>query len=325
MRAHLSLGTAEIWVEEPEDSVNRIHHKADTSDNWALVETLDVDTETLDRLQLHTLQICFESDDLFFPKFCILGHAEEEERDRWLNAIQGFIDAKCRLYYGWGDYKKKIRYNPDQKAEDWIKLRAGEIQLHVNAKATRNARLKNGKVMHDVPTVFSRLGRRLHPEYEDEEVPIIVLDVDKVLPALQELGLELNPRASSRLLAELDRLVGSDGHIGFDRFKTIVESCRQEMLLPPSEDMKQALRKVVWESRNPFLSLLTDDERKFLVEGRDAAGLNVCMCRTYPKDAVLVRQGESGDSMFLVLEGSLSVVVSFGSGAATLQKEVAEL
>jgi CRP-like cAMP-binding protein len=47
-----------------------------------------------------------------------------------------------------------------------------------------------------------------------------------------------------------------------------------------------------------------------------------CRFKTFDDGAVIVHQGDKGQSMFIVVEGTLAVIVTFGSGPTAQKKEV---
>ncbi len=287
----------------------------------------------MEKLQLFTIKLRFQSDNCVCPKHCILGHVDEQERDRWFFTIDLMIERKMELARGWKTFRRYRVVGDREKAEQWVKIRSGEASTHVNERARRKARLQNGKVLNDLPVVFERFSEecpswpRTSAVQEGSPAPR-AMDAARVVEALSELGLELSPKMAGRLRDELRRAPACHEHpdkLDFARFERVFHACRREMLVAPTTELKQSLLRIMQDSSNPFLQLLSPAEQMFLLDGRDANGVNTCICRSYPHGAVLVRQDDVGDSMFLVIDGRLSVVVSFGTGAFATQKEVAQL
>ena len=297
------------------------------------IQTADRDTETLEKLNLHTMELQFQRDDSMFSKILILGHPDEAERDRWLLNIQLLAERKAELERGWQSFTSSRLVSDREKAEHWIRTKLGEVDTHVNEKARRKARLQNGKVLHDLPRIFDAHSEDCPswprcPEDDPAAPPPRAMRVSKVAAALAELGLELPPRLAGRLLEELRGAPQCEDlpeWLERGRFEQVFHSCRRELLVSPSAAMKQSLLRIMQTSENPFLRLLSPAEHMFLIDGRDAAGNNACVCRSYPRGTALVRQGDPGDSMFLILDGRISVVVAFGVGAAATIREVAQL
>jgi hypothetical protein len=321
------------------DKVSRIsigfvqdHTQASSGD---FIETQNRKHGTLRKLRLFTLEIALQPNAAsLFPKYLVLGHADKDERDRWLIAIRVIIERKQELKNGWAFYVQHNLVSDWEKAEQWMKLRDGDAVVAMNLRARRLARLRNGKVLQDVPRVFERHSEELHwtQPGEDGELPVEqsarYMDASRVIVALAELGLELMPELKGRLLEDLERrplVPDMPGKLALGHFRAVFESCREEMTVSPSAELRNSLLRIMRESRNPFLGLLSPAEQAFLVDGRNELGHLVCTCRSHSQDAVLVRQDEPGDSLFVVLDGSLSVVMAFGAGAGATQREVAEL
>ena len=307
------------------------------------IQTNDRHPETMEKLHLFTMVLCFQTNNSILPKYLVLGHRDEAERDRWLLTIELIIERKLELERGWQQFASTRIISDLEKAENWLRARKDDVGAQVNEKARRKARLSNGKVLNDLPRIFAAHSeacplwpRRPPPSSEggadadidDEDSVPRVMHLSHVVPALAELGLELPPRLAERLVAELrsqPQCAETPDRLDRTRFAAVFHSCRRELLVSPTAAMRQALLRTMQTSGNPFLRLLSPAEHMLLIDGRDASGVNTCVCREYPRDAVLVRQGDAGDSMFLVLDGRLSVVVAFGEGAAAATREVAVL
>ena len=93
----------------------------------------------------------------------------------------------------------------------------------------------------------------------------------------------------------------------------------------PSEQIKGKLLLIMSRSKNPFIQMLSIEEQRMLIDGRGADGSPNCRFKTFEDGSVIVRQGDEGHSMFIVVDGQLSVVVQFGSGPTAQKKEVATL
>ena len=297
-----------------------------------VIETIDRSILDMEKLRLFTIELRFQSDDSIHPRYCILGHSDEQERERWFSAINLIIERKAELDRGWKNFASARIKGEKERAEQWVRTRAGEIGIHVNERAKRKARLQNGKVLHDLPIVFERFSEECpcwpRPAGSEDEAIPRVMDVADVVEALSHLGLELSPKLAGRLRDELrssPACLELPSKLDCRRFELVFHSCRREMLVAPSAELRQSLLRIMRESSNPFLQLLSPAERTLLLDGRDAAGVNACICRTYARGAVLVRQDDPGDSMFIVIDGRLSVVVAHGAGALAAQREVAQL
>eukprot|EP00292_Cryptomonas_paramecium_P022566 CAMPEP_0113702668 /NCGR_PEP_ID=MMETSP0038_2-20120614/25345_1 /TAXON_ID=2898 /ORGANISM="Cryptomonas paramecium" /LENGTH=197 /DNA_ID=CAMNT_0000626871 /DNA_START=318 /DNA_END=908 /DNA_ORIENTATION=- /assembly_acc=CAM_ASM_000170 len=192
-----------------------------------------------------------------------------------------------------------------KKAEEWQKLKEGRLTTQLNAKATLCARMKNGKVLHDIPRVLERFGERIKREQFFDDPTEFFLDLSQLVPALTTLGFEVSEKQAARMLEELKTATSRTklpGKLDSDGFRAVVETMRNEMLLPPSDEVKNNLVTIMQDSRNPFLRLLSAAEKNYLIEGKDKSGHNVCICKTFSKGTVLVRQNDEGDSMFLIIE-----------------------
>ena len=104
-------------------------------------------------------------------------------------------------------------------------------------------------------------------------------------------------------------------------FKTVFDNHTSE----PSEQIKGKLLLIMSRSKNPFIQMLSIEEQRMLIDGRGADGSPNCWFKTFEDGSVIVRQGDEGHSMFIVVDGQLSVVVQFGSGPTAQKKEVATL
>eukprot|EP00292_Cryptomonas_paramecium_P007556 CAMPEP_0113687018 /NCGR_PEP_ID=MMETSP0038_2-20120614/15659_1 /TAXON_ID=2898 /ORGANISM="Cryptomonas paramecium" /LENGTH=533 /DNA_ID=CAMNT_0000607499 /DNA_START=105 /DNA_END=1703 /DNA_ORIENTATION=- /assembly_acc=CAM_ASM_000170 len=302
-----------------------------------VIETIDRNLETAERLRLFTIEVIFHSDESMYPRYYVLGHPDVNERDRWLHAMKFIVERKIELQDGWEQFCRNNQVGDAVKAVEWLRFRTGDIRPQINIAARRRARLQNGKVHKDVPLVFSKYSEEctawpnlpVASDLEPEPGPYKrVMDVTNLVEALADLGLDLSPKVTKRLLEEVRKNPPNPdvpGKIDLRRFAFIFRSCVEEFMVSPSAEMKQSLMNIMQGSKNPFLSLLSPAEQMYLIEGQDSDGRYVCTCKMYSKDTVLVRQGDEGDSMFVIIEGNLSVVVTFGSGSATIQKEVAVL
>jgi hypothetical protein len=110
--------------------------------------------------------------------------------------------------------------------------------------------------------------------------------------------------------------------------KEVVKVCkrgaRQKMYKEPieaSEAVKARLLEMLAASRNAFVKMISSEERHMLIYGRSPDGSPNCRFKTAEEGEVVVRQGDEGHAMFMVVEGCLSVVVSLGHGPNS-KKEV---
>jgi hypothetical protein len=98
--------------------------------------------------------------------------------------------------------------------------------------------------------------------------------------------------------------------------KEVVKVCkrgaRQKMYKEPieaSEAVKARLLEMLAASRNAFVKMISSEERHMLIYGRSPDGSPNCRFKTAEEGEVVVRQGDEGHAMFMVVEGCLSVVV----------------
>ena len=68
-----------------------------TVDVGDVVETSDRNLETAEKLKLHTIVLAFQTDDSIYPKYCVVGHTDVNERDRWFHAIRFIVERKMEL------------------------------------------------------------------------------------------------------------------------------------------------------------------------------------------------------------------------------------
>ena len=249
------------------------------------VETTDFNEATGQRLSLFTIVIRFMCSEHIFPKFCVLGHPDAEMIGSWISSLQSIIQRKRQTFEGWDKYLSHNNVTDLQKAEEWALRRKGPAETHVNAAVRRCARLRNGKVLQDIPAVFESYSEQPPSHEAAGKPPARVMSAEDVVPALAALGLDLPDRLAAQLLDELARdppCRDRPGKLELAHLRAVFEACRREMLVPPSAEMRALLLRTMRGSGNPFLSLLAPAELAHLVEGRDAAGRNVCICRRYP-------------------------------------------
>jgi hypothetical protein len=168
-----------------------------------LVETVDRNLETAEKLKLYTIILAFQIDDSIYPKYCVVGHTDVDERDRWLHALRFIIERKVELQDGWEQFCRSNTVGEFVKTDEWLRIRSGTARPQLNVAARRKARLQNGKVQRDVPVVFARYSEDcpdwpapLANEIDPDALigPRHVMDVSRVVDALAELGLELPPK-----------------------------------------------------------------------------------------------------------------------------------
>jgi cytochrome c556 len=68
---------------------------------------------------------------------------------------------------------------------------------------------------------------------------------------------------------------------------------------------------IMFRSTNTFIQMLSNDEKKMLINGCDAQGVPFCKFASLQIGDVIVRQGDEGNSMFMIVEGEVKVLVSF--------------
>lgn len=68
---------------------------------------------------------------------------------------------------------------------------------------------------------------------------------------------------------------------------------------------------IMFRSTNAFIQMLSNDEKKMLINGCDAQGVPFCKFASLQREDVIVRQGDEGNSMFMIVEGEVKVLVSF--------------
>eukprot|EP00960_Hanusia_phi_P074165 768173-Hanusia_phi.AAC.1 len=288
-------------------------------DKGPTISTVDVDAKTGQRLILYTITVLFSLEDKISTAVgrswvtysVVIGHDDHVERDRWYDAILKLIEEKRSMQLAWKLHLIQRNQESDSKHKTWEEARQGKLALTINHKQHKTSRLRNGKVFQDLPGVFKKYA--IHRN--EWKTAHGVMRIQDVTSALQDLGLNPPDWHAARMLEDLQKTPQrSDcpGFLDLDGFEIIFKSTYDELITSPSDEMMEKLMEIMNRSNNPFLQLLSKEEKENLVEGKDADGRNVCVCRKYLKGTVIVNQGDEGHSMFIIIEGQLSVVVTFG-------------
>lgn len=70
---------------------------------------------------------------------------------------------------------------------------------------------------------------------------------------------------------------------------------------------------IMFRSTNAFIQMLSNDEKKMLINGCDSEGVPFCKFASLRTGDVIVRQGDEGNSMFIIVEGEVMVLLPFAA------------
>ncbi|EKX51459.1 hypothetical protein GUITHDRAFT_102726 [Guillardia theta CCMP2712] len=280
------------------------------------------DFSTGEKLGLWTFEITFYNLESAFvgKRTYVFGHPQS-----WIDFIMSIIADKQRLSND--NYFSYLAKSLSITGEIWQKGDTG--CTGIDKTAWKKARLKNGKVFTDCQKVFDRFAvpaahaSTMELASSDEEH--LMLAENKLISALSDLGLDVSDDQVQGITKELNLKRTYESGYTFSEFFLVFKSFYQNQSMAPSEIVKEKLMQIMHKSKNTFLKMLSEEEQRTLIEGFGKDGKPNCVFKTFNCGAVLVHQGDEGDSMFIVVEGQLSVLVSFGSGAEAYRKEVAVL
>ena len=160
-----------------------------------------------------------------------------------------------------------------------------------------------------------------------------IIDAEWLVPIMHELGVDITARQRDMLLEDVVKERNSPMPIAINgrpavtekEFMLIFKTSYDNKTTHPTDAIKNKLVQIMSKSQNPFIQMLSIDEQRMLIDGSGLDGSPNCRFKTFDDDAVIVHQGDNGQSMFIVVEGQLSVIVAFGNGPSAQKKEVATL
>mmetsp|Transcript_11974 Transcript_11974/g.27646 ORF Transcript_11974/g.27646 Transcript_11974/m.27646 type:complete len:589 (-) Transcript_11974:214-1980(-) len=285
------------------------------------------DFSTGEKLSLWTFEITFYNLESAFigKRTFVFGHPQVSTRQSWIDFITSIIADKQRLSND--NYFSYLAKTLSITGEIWQNGYTEHAGIDKNA--WKKARLKNGKVFTDCEKVFRRFSvpanHSTTMELASNEEAHQMLQDNQLITALSDLGLDASDDQVQGITKELNLKRTHESGYTFSEFFVVFRSFYQNQSLAPSEIVKEKLMQIMHKSKNTFLKMLSEEEQRTLIEGFGKDGKPNCVFKTFNCGAVLVHQGDEGDSMFIVVEGQLSVLVSFGSGSEAYRKEVAVL
>jgi len=303
------------------------------------IEKIELTDSNNEKFHLWPLEVSFFNleSTMAGERTFVIGCESMPEQLHWTKFIQKIIDNKESMsterYQVW--VAKRHSRKEDQALEHFNALRKGggvSLEAHVNEEEFRKARIQNGKVFHDAEISFQNYSVETLGGVQVLEARVLVL-------VMHELGVDITSDQRDMLLADVfrqrdqqdDKMIKNplevDGCpvVTESEFELIFKTCFDNQTTEPSEAIKGKLLQIMSRSKNPFIQMLSNDEQRMLIDGRGPDGSPNCRFKTFEDGAVIVHQGDEGHSMFIVVEGQLSVVVTFGSGPTAQKKEVAVL